>query len=172
MKISLLLSIFTIYYMGSSLAVDSVSKDANSVSSTEVVSMPEYGFTINSLGGSINKSGLHGTILILSYTTSFDDFTPNVNIAIQQFPGTIKEYIKNSIDQCKNANFQILDNEYISDVDALLVYSGAVGRNLVFYARAVKKGDNIFLITATCRPEDWDNIGKKLVQSVMSFNTR
>ena len=98
-----------------------------------------------------------------------NEFAGNVNIMIQSWDGTVKEYIDLTMGQLKSANLKLVKGD-ISEVEWKFEYKGkAQGRDLHWYARAVKSNNKILLITATGLETDWEDQRVKFVESVNSF---
>lgn len=98
-----------------------------------------------------------------------NNFSPNVNVLKQAYPGTIKQYAALSAGQFKQMNWAVLKSE-IKAGEIIFEYKGALrGRKLHWYARAVKKGAYVFLITATALESQWAGKKKVLTESVDSF---
>ena len=96
-------------------------------------------------------------------------FSGNVNVQKQYYPGTIDSYNELSVKQFKELGITILKNSNRKD-ELMYESKGIVtGYDLHFYTRAIKKGDHVFLVTATGLAKDWESQKKKLMESVNSF---
>jgi|APSaa5957512576_1039674.scaffolds.fasta_scaffold130489_1 hypothetical protein len=126
-------------------------------------------FSINALVS--NGSIANSQPLIMSLPAS-DGFAPNANVQVQQYPNSIKEYAELSIKQFKQLKFKVLQNKQ-TKTRLVLEYSGAMqGRNLHWYAIAYKKGNNVFLVTATSTETQWKTHSKALTACVKSFKLK
>ena len=107
---------------------------------------PIHGFTIEPLEATGQNAIIQPVSLQLPVS---DGFAPNVNVMIQPFPGTIKDYADMSRGQFRAMNMTIKD-AHITTTSIRWTYVGVLkGRTLKFYARALKRGDQIYLVTAT-----------------------
>ena len=127
---------------------------------------PIHGFTIEPLEAAAKNAIIQPVSLQLPVS---DGFAPNVNVMIQPFPGTIKDYADMSRGQFRAMNMTIKD-AHITPTSIRWTYVGVLkGRTLKFYARALKRGDQIYLVTATALAAQWTKVGAKLVTVVDSF---
>ena len=95
---------------------------------------------------------------------------PNINVQIQSYPGSIQEYLSLSKGQFEKLDWTILRAEVIGKSVALFEYTGKVrSLHLHFYARAFKRGDRVFLVTAAAVSEQWPAVGKSLKRCADSF---
>ena len=97
-------------------------------------------------------------------------FAANVNVQIQDFPGTLAEYDQVTRAQCSQAGLKILK----ADIQSTFIdyeYTGARGGNhLHWVARALSRGGKIYLVTGTCL-ESKDTLQiESLRNSVVSFS--
>ena len=126
-------------------------------------------FLINALVSYESKANSQPLIMFLPAS---EGFAPNVNVQVQQYPNILKEYSDLSIKQFKQANLKILRNKQTKTY-VIFEYSGIMqGRKLHWYAVAYKKGDNVFLITATSTESQWKTHSKTLVSCVKSFKLK
>jgi hypothetical protein len=148
--------------------------DADCTADEGVLRFDTEGFTIDSTGFQVKskepQQNAYGTLAAFLYLPPTQGFAPNVNVLIQDVPNTIKEYADLSKQQFKSANLTLLNDHLAGDGEWACEYSGTMqGKDLHFYARALKKGDKIYLITATATPEQWDTVSPKLKGCVDSF---
>jgi hypothetical protein len=139
-----------------------------------VLRFDNEGFTIDSTGLQVKskdpQTNAYGTLAAFLYLPPTQGFAPNVNVLIQDVSNTIKEYADLSKEQFKSANLTLLNDNLVGDGEWACEYSGNLqGKDLHFYARALKKGDKVYLITATATPEQWDSVFPKLKSCVDSF---
>lgn len=98
-----------------------------------------------------------------------DGFAPNVNIEIQAYDGTMEGYADISRGQFRNAGFEIL-SEKIVDGQLTFEFKGKVeGKPLHWYAKAMKRKNRFFLVTATAAETQWNGVSAKLKACVDSF---
>lgn len=128
---------------------------------------PKYGFSIDALEPASFENGANPLILCLP---AKDNFAANVNVAIQPFTGTMKQYIEISKDQFQSAGMKILSEKNVSDTEWVCEYSGEMnGSELHWYARAVAKGKLVYLVTGTGRDADWKDQSAAIIGCVDSF---
>jgi len=96
-------------------------------------------------------------------------FAANVGIQRQKFPGDIQAYDKLSAQQIEKLELEMVQRQ-VKDGQVLYEYKGTVkNRMLHFYARAIKQGPHVFLVTATTLEKNWAQDKATLMQSVDSF---
>jgi hypothetical protein len=139
-----------------------------------VLRFDNEGFTIDSTGFQVKskdpQTNAYGTLAAFLYLPPSQGFAPNVNVLIQDVPNTIKEYADMSKEQFKTVNLTVLNDHLVGDGEWACEYSGNMqGKDLHFYARALKKGDKVYLITGTATPDQWDSAFPKLKSCVDSF---
>ena len=132
------------------------------------------GFTIDSTGLQVKskepQTTAYGTLAAFLYLPPTQGFAPNVNVLIQDVPNPIQEYADLSKQQFKSANLTVLNDHLVGDGEWACEYSGNMqGKDLHFYARALKKGDKVYLVTATAALDQWDSVFPKLKSCVDSF---
>ncbi|EAT13933.1 hypothetical protein HF888_10860 [Bermanella marisrubri] len=99
-------------------------------------------------------------------------FAANVNVQIQEYPGTLQEYLDLSVGQLDQMGLRILDQS-ISDAELVMEYEGVMqGRLLHFYAKAVKRGKSVYLATATDSADNWANTAAELKSVVDSLKLK
>lgn len=126
-------------------------------------------FSINSLVDANNISNTQPLMMSLPAT---EGFAPNINVQIQQYPNSLDSYAKLSGAQFKQLNFKVIKNKKIKNT-LVFEYSGNMqNRNLHWYAMAYKKGNNVYLITATSTESQWKKLSKKLIGCIKSFKLK
>jgi hypothetical protein len=106
------------------------------------------------------------------YLPAADGFAANVNVQIQAFDGTIEDYQKISEGQFREAKLNITTSEVKAGVFRT-EYSGKLENyDLHWYARAVKKGGRVYLVTGTALNKRWKTEGQILIHSVESFKLK
>jgi len=108
--------------------------------------------------------------VLVMFLPSSGGFAPNVNVQVQPFPGTIKEYVDLSRRQFQAVGITVL-SEQITQTSAIWEYSGSLeDRKLHWYARAERAGEGkVYLITATAAEPQWNTHAAKLKTCVDSF---
>jgi len=98
-----------------------------------------------------------------------DNFAANVNIQKQKYTDSIEAYDKLTTGQFKQLKMTVL-NRLLKGNDLRYEYTGDMHkRTLHWYARAVKTGQHIYLVTATGLDSQWDQQKALLKKSVDSF---
>ena len=138
---------------------------------SEVISFPEPIFTLNSLGGETDKSGANGT-KVITYSTENGNFKSNVNVIVQDYTQSIQDYADLTNQQIKDAGLKLILQKEVSPNDVAIEYSGNMnGQNLHFYARFIKKGNLMYIVTGTSSDgEQWKRIQNDIVNCVNSFH--
>ncbi|MCA1658324.1 MAG: hypothetical protein LC627_03385, partial [Verrucomicrobiaceae bacterium] len=100
----------------------------------------------------------------------------NINIQIQPFGGTMKEYMDVSraqFEQLFEKGWKILSEKQDGEKEWSCELTGtAKGTEYHFYARAVREGSKVYLITATASHKQWGSVGEKLRRHVDAFQTK
>lgn len=126
----------------------------------------DAGFSIDVLDTTVPKQGLQPLQMFLP---AVNGFAANINVQIQPYPESIEDYKKLSEDQ-----FVVLGLTKISsslEGNTLIIeYRGELNeRNLHFYAKAVKKGEFVYLATATDLVTEWPKKSTQLKKAVNSL---
>ena len=135
----------------------------------ETLNFPQAGFSIDSLEASPSNNG--GQVLYMFLPTE-NGFSPNINVMIQPYLGTIEQYRSLSEAQFKRAAWKIIS---IQDKGNTITfeYSGLFrGNQMHWYAKAVKKGDLVYLVTGTDSQLTWGKNKSKLMIAVDSFKLK
>jgi hypothetical protein len=128
---------------------------------------PKYGFQINALENSPADTPVQALIMFLP---AKNGFAPNVNVNIQPYGGTVKDYISLSKKQFEQMKWKVLSEKEPSANEWLCEYSGDMQQSsLHWYARAVLKSGKVYLITGTAREDDWADCSAELEKCVDSF---
>lgn len=107
---------------------------------------------------------------LMMFLPGADGFSPNVNVQIQPFTGTIRQYTALSRKQFADAKFKVLKEVRQGKSAAVLEYTGEFnGRKLHWYARAIANGKSVFLATATASATQWKSVASQLKSCVDSF---
>lgn len=129
------------------------------------------GFTINALEGEVGDEPYQVLIMFLPPTA--DGFTPNVNVQIQPFAGTMADYTTLSKQQIEGAGWKLLNlSTPGKDVITLEFAGEAQGFAFHWYAKAVKNGDRVYLVTATASENYWAELAGQLKSTVDSFKLK
>lgn len=115
----------------------------------------------------------HATGQVFSYfLPAYSGFAANVNLMVQHFDGDLQAYDELTRNQFEQYGVEVLEARMTHD-EMLYHYQGRMsGFYLRFFARAIKRGNRVFLITATALPGRWDSDGKVLEESVLNFKLK
>jgi hypothetical protein len=106
------------------------------------------------------------------FLPSHDEFSANVNLQIQSFAGSLDEYDRITRGQFDQSGITLIDG-HTSGNELVYEYAGDMnGRALHWYARAIKSGGSIYLVTATALNSRWNLEKKALIASVQSFRLK
>jgi hypothetical protein len=106
---------------------------------------------------------------VMMFLPATEAFAPNVNVQIQPYDGTLKDFVALSQQQFKAGGFTVL-KEKMTEATVAWEYSGMLqGRKLHWYARALQKKNKIYLVTATATESQWVTVSAKLKNCVDSF---
>lgn len=98
-----------------------------------------------------------------------DGFAASVNIQKQKYSESIAAYDKLSSSQFKALKWTVLDRK-LKTGEILYEYKGDLeGRTLHWYARAIKHGQYVYVVTGTCLDSRWQEQKTELMKSVDSF---
>jgi len=129
------------------------------------IDLPLYGFQIDALDAT-PKASATTTALVLCLPAS-EGFGPNINIQIQPYTGTIKEYATLSKGQFEELKWKIISEKEIGDNEWSVEYTGTgESGELHFYARAISKNGKVYLATATAKESQWPTISDTLREHV------
>lgn len=136
----------------------------------QTLEFPKSGFSITGLDSVPNKNV--GAKVIQMFLPPQNGFAANVNVVIQPYTGTMKEYKKLSEAQFKQTGLTLLSIKQ-NDNSVSFEYTGVMqGILLKWYSIAHKKENIVYLITATSPKIDWEKNKKKLINSVNSFKLK
>lgn len=140
-----------------------------SVANAETLEFSKAGFTI----GSLDSKPTQGVSQPLQmFLPAKNGFASNVNVQIQAYPGTLTQYKELSMGQFEQMGISIISSEETAD-SISFEYSGVMqGLNLHWFSKAFKKGNHVYLVTATGSEKDWDVDKKILMDNVNSFKLK
>ena len=135
--------------------------------------LPHYGAQLKDLDALIDKEP-GKTLFIKADETGRG--SANINIQIQPFAGTMKDYAdtsKTQFEQIFEKEWKILSEKQDGEKQWSCELTGALkGKEFHFYARAVKEGSKVYLITATASQEEWGSLGEKMRRHVDAFKAQ
>ncbi len=122
-------------------------------------------FSVDLPVGSAEKQGL----VAMLYLPAKNGFAGNVNILIQDFSGTMKEYDDLTKIQIKQSGFIVSNAQFLGN-GAKYEYAGkSQGFDCKWYARVEINSGKSYVITATGLALDWPDQETVLKKSVDSF---
>jgi hypothetical protein len=102
-----------------------------------------------------------------------EGFAPNINVQIQPYTGTIKEYATLSKGQFDELKWKVISEKEIGDDEWSVEYTGTMqAGDLHFYARAISKNGKVYLATATAKESQWPTVSDTLRQHIDSFEVK
>ena len=127
---------------------------------------PATGFSIAPL--EVTPGDVGYTALSMSLPAT-DGFAPNVNVQIQQFDGSLDDYIALSRQQFDAYEMEIL-REDRDGVTVTWEFTWTMqGQELHGYSRAHHAEGKVFLVTGTAAASQWESVSRRLKSSVDSF---
>jgi hypothetical protein len=125
------------------------------------------GFSIAPLEAPPDQTPRQALVMLLPAS---DNFSPNVNVQIQPYSGSIEEYGALTETQFKDAGVKVIAQKKEGKSAMTFEYSGEMrGQSVHCYARAEKSGDYIYLATATANQEQWPKQSAKLKACIDSL---
>lgn len=126
-------------------------------------------FEIEALGGGDSSKASQPVLMSLPPK---NNFSPNINVQIQIFPGTLKQYLNITKSQIESFGWALLESSIEGD-KLTLEYQGSLqGKSMHWFQEAVKSKGKIYLITATGLERDWNSYSSDLIESVRSFRLK
>ena len=124
----------------------------------------EHGFSIDV---ALDESNAIYT-LAMFFLEMTDDFSPNINVQSQPFVGSLAEYDNISVAQFNEWGMEIVQHNS-NEEEIMYEYRGVMQNlRMHWYARALKRGDFIYLVTACALESQWSDVGQRLIDSVNS----
>jgi hypothetical protein len=131
------------------------------------IDLPLYGFQIDPLDA---PAGPAPTTALMLFLPATEEFAPNINVQVQPYTETIKDYVALSKQQFEQLKWKIVSDKLIGDNEWSVEYTGQEeGSDLHFYARAVSKSGKVYLATGTAKESQWATVGETLRQHVDSL---
>ena len=125
------------------------------------------GFSIEALEGKVGARPYTALMMFLPPTKGF---SPNVNVQIQPYAGTIDQYATLSKKQFVALKYKLIREVKVGKDSLLFEFSGKLeGHQLRWYARATLRGGKIYAVTATAREDQWPVASGKMKACVDSF---
>jgi hypothetical protein len=131
------------------------------------IDLPLYGFQIDALDAAPASAPTTALEMFLPPT---EGFAPNINVQIQPYTGTIKEYATLSKGPFDELKWKVISEKEIGDNEWSVEYTGTMqAGDLHFYGRAISKNGKVYLATATAKESQWPTLGETLRQHIDSF---
>jgi hypothetical protein len=132
------------------------------------IDLPLYGFQIDALDATPSTSA--PTTVLEMFLPATESFAPNINVQIQPYTGTIKDYVTLSKGQFEQMKWKIVSEQQTGDNEWDVEYTGSYqGSDLHFYARAVSTNGKVLIATATAKESQWPAVSDTLKKRVDSF---
>ena len=130
---------------------------------------PELGYSIQPLEP--NLKDVTGNYIALNmFLPSSEEFAPNINIIVQDYPGSAKDYKELSDGQFESLGVKMMRSD-LKDGVVFFEYTTDKfgGTELHIYTRAYFANSKVYMATATATIKQWKKYGKQLVISVDSI---
>src|ERR1700752_4596735 len=140
----------------------------SSQAAAATIELSLYGFQMDALDATPDSS--NPTTVIQTFLPATDGFAPNINVQIQPYTGTVKDYATTSKRQFEQMKWKLVSDQQPNDNEWNVEYTGSFqGPALHFYPRAVSANGKIYLITATAKESQWATLGDTLLKHIQSF---
>lgn len=134
------------------------------------IDLPQYGFEIDALDG---EPGSETTVALMMFAPVSDGFAPSINVNIQPYKGSIKEYAALSKGQFEQMKWKVVSEEQRGEGEWRIEYTGTTkSGDLHFCARALFKSGRVYLVTATAKESQWAALEAKLRKHVDSMKLK
>jgi len=128
---------------------------------------PRHGFSITPLEEESDSSGY---VVLFMNLPPTENFSPNVNVMVQRYQGTLEDFKILSETQFVEQKWVLIRSEIKEGKVLVLEYAGAYnGVDMHWYSRVLKRGGRVFLVTCTARESQWGKLSPRLVGAVDSF---
>ena len=126
----------------------------------------QAGFSIDILDAKSSDAGSQRLMMMLPASNGF---AANVNVQIQPYPGSLKDYKKFSEAQFTQMGLKTL-SILEKESEIYWEYSGNIqGKDLHFYAKVIKVDHLFYLATGTDLESNWPKTSKNIKSVVNSF---
>lgn len=139
------------------------SLSANLSLSASTLEFPQYGFQIDALESpSPVSASMQALVMFLPPS---EGFSPNINVQIHTFKGSLEEYREVSQKQFRELQWKLI-SDTLEDNRWTVEYSG---NDLHCYAVATRHNDLIYLATGCSRESQWSHVRDEIRKRVDSF---
>lgn len=129
----------------------------------------QAGFSINVLDSETSNAGSQPLMMMMP---ALNGFSANVNVQIQPYPGSVKDYKKLSEAQFVQMGLKTISSSENGN-EIHWEYSGNInGKKMHFYSKAIKVGNLFYLATGTDLEVNWAQTSKKIKSVINSFSTK
>lgn len=125
-----------------------------------------YGFSIDELETTIKDENVFALSMSLP---AKDGFAPNINVQVQHFREGMEKYMEISRTQFKQMGVKVLDIRIEGDIGYLEYTNVVQGMDMRFFAKVIKRGDTVYLATATVPEKRWLELSPLMVSRVESL---
>ena len=139
-------------------------------SGPEKLTFPLHRFLIAPLEA---PAGQGNQAVMAMYLAPSQGFAANINVMVQPWPGTIKNYLAVSEKQFADMGLKVVNKSLPDDHTAVFEYEGIIKAvspsTMHWYVRAISRSGKVYLATATATSAQWKTDGSKLKACVDSF---
>ncbi|MEN8148058.1 MAG: hypothetical protein ABFR02_10640 [Campylobacterota bacterium] len=129
----------------------------------------QAGFSINTFDAKASNAGSQPLTMMLPASNGF---SANVNVQIQPFPGSLNDYKNLSEAQFVQMGLKTISSSENGN-ELYWEYAGNIqGKNMHFFAKAIKVGNLFYLATGTDLESNWPKTSKKIKSVITSFVTQ
>lgn len=140
------------------------------ISHAATIDLPVYGFELDALEAPVGQTP---TSAVITFLPVSDGFAPNINVQIQPYPGSIKEYAELSKGQFAQMQWKIETEKLVGEQEWSAEFTGPMqGQDLHFYARALARDGKVYLVTGTAKESQWASVGPTIRKHVDSFKLK
>ena len=100
-----------------------------------------------------------------------EQFSPNVNVLIQPYQGSMADFLVLSRKQFKEMNLTIVRDETVGAAHVFEYKGTMMNRQLHWYARMQASRGFVYLATATAQETQWKDVSDRLKTCVDSLKT-
>lgn len=127
---------------------------------------PVNGYSIAPLEGTSDAVPSQSLIMFLPPK---DGFSPNVNVQIQPYNGSIKDFADLSDQQFKSMGFKVLNREATATAITWEYQGPFQGQIMHWFSRAIQSKGRFYVVTATALESQWADVAGQLKACVNSF---
>jgi hypothetical protein len=148
------------------VAVVAATAHADTAAGGRSIGFSEHGFSIDAPVGH-DWSQMQQVVTLM--LPASEGFSPNVNVQVQPFAGTVEEYLTVSKEQFKSGGITLLSEKHDAKTTTIEYKGTMQGRALHWYARAFLGKNGLVLATATALESQWKGASAALKKSVDSL---